>query len=206
VNCDGIARWYRWIEYAAFGGALMRRRLAFLSEVADARRALVVGEGDGRFLVKLVEQNRNAAIEYLDLSPRMLELARRRVGEAPVVYHQGDARTVPVPDATFDLIVTHFFLDCFDDTGAAEVVSRLASAATPNARWLISEFRQPTHGLPGMWASLWLAAMYRFFGITTGLRTRKLTNHRPLLEAQGFRLVREETAWVGLLGSELWQR
>jgi len=44
VNCDRIARWYRWIEYAGFGRALERRRKAFLTDIADARRGLTVLE------------------------------------------------------------------------------------------------------------------------------------------------------------------
>ncbi len=50
VNCDRIARWYRWIEYAGFGRALERRREAFLDDVSDARRVLALGDGDGRAL------------------------------------------------------------------------------------------------------------------------------------------------------------
>ena len=194
------------MEYAAFGRALMRRRLAFLTDVADARRALGVGEGDGRFLVRLVEQNRTASIDYLDASARMLALARSRVPGALVAFHHGDARSAPLAPAAFDLVVTHFFLDCFDDIGMREVIARLAAAADTQARWLVSEFRQPRGGWRGAWAGLWLTLLYRFFRISTGLRTSRLVDHRPLLEAQGFRLIREETAWLGLLASELWQR
>ena len=45
-----LARWYRWIEYAAFGRVLERRRFAFLPHIASARHMLILGEGDGRTL------------------------------------------------------------------------------------------------------------------------------------------------------------
>src|ERR1019366_5450931 len=54
VNCDRIAGCYRWLEYAGFGRALEHRREAFLSEVAEARRVLVLGDGDGRALAALL--------------------------------------------------------------------------------------------------------------------------------------------------------
>jgi SAM-dependent methyltransferase len=197
VNCDRIARWYRWFEYAGFGPALERRRQAFLSDVADARRVLALGDGDGRALVALLAAAPHACIDYIDLSARMLELARARAGTKRVSYRNEDARTAPLPAAEYDLIVTHFFLDGFDETDLEPLIARLASAVTSKARWLISEFR----------GNGWLVrALYFFFRVTTGLRTRRLVDHHPLLKRHGFRLVRHEDAWRGLLASELWIR
>jgi ubiquinone/menaquinone biosynthesis C-methylase UbiE len=206
LNCDPIAKWYRWFEYGAFGGALMRRRVAFLGDVADARRALVVGDGDGRFLVRLVEQNRTSSIDYLDLSARMLALARSRVPGSSVNFQQGNALTVTLPSSQFDLIVTNFFLDCFDLDDAQLVIQRLAGSAAPRARWLIAEFREPSSGWRSVWARVWLFVLYTFFRWTTGLQVRRLVDHRIFMEAAGFRLVREESVWFGLLASELWER
>jgi len=200
MNAGRIARLYRWIEYAAFGSALQRRRIAFLPEVADARRVLVLGDGDGRFLEKLVRQNPRACFDYVDLSARMLDLARGRAGTARVAYHQADALEIALPERGYDLIVTHFFLDCFDEAGAARLVERATHAACPRARWLVSEFRRTR------WSPPVLAALYLFFRITTGLKTRRLIDHHPLLARHGFQMVRAEAAWWGLLASELWAR
>jgi len=195
VNCDRIARSYRWIEYAGFGRALERRREAFLREVADARRVLALGDGDGRALVALLTAAPHACVDYIDVSPRMLELARARAGRQHVVYRNEDARTTRLPAAEYDLIVTHFFLDCFDKTDLEPLIARLSDAATPQARWLISEFR----------GNGWLVrALYLFFRLTTGLRTRRLVDHHPLLQRHGFHIVRRENAWRVLLASELW--
>jgi len=200
MNADRIARPYRWIEYATLGRALQQRRTAFLADVADACRVLVLGDGDGRFLEKLVEQNPLACIDYVDVSGRMLELARARAGTGRVTYHQADALEIALPERGYDLIVTHFFLDCFNEAGAARLVERAALAACPNARWLISEFRRT------WWSSPLLAGLYLFFRITTGLETRRLIDHHPLLARHGFRMVRTESAWLGLLASEVWAR
>jgi hypothetical protein len=93
------------------------------------------------------------------------------------------------------LIATHFFLDCFDQTNLELLIARLSHSATPRARWLISEFR----------GNGWLVrTLYLFFRLTTTLHTRRLVDHHPLLKRRGFRLVRQEDAWHGLLASELW--
>jgi SAM-dependent methyltransferase len=195
VNCDRIARWYRWIEYAGFGRTLERRRQAFLRDLSETRRVLALGDGDGRALAPLLAAAPYARVDYIDVSARMLELARARAGTTSVSYRNEDARTVQLPTAEYDLIVTHFFLDCFDETDLEPLIARLASAATPRARWLISEFR----------GNGWLVrALYVFFRIATGLHTRRLVDHHPLLKRHGFRLTRHEDAWRGLLASELW--
>ncbi len=195
MNCDRIARWYRWIEYAGFGRALERRRETFVRDVADARRVLALGDGDGRALAALLTAAPHACVDYIDVSARMLELAQARAGTEHVVYRNADARAVPLPSGEYDLIVTHFFLDCFDETDLEPLIARLASAATPGARWLISEFR----------GNGWLVrSLYLFFRIATGLHTRRLVDHHPLLKRHGFHLVRREDAWHGLLASELW--
>jgi ubiquinone/menaquinone biosynthesis C-methylase UbiE len=199
------------MEYGAFGGQLQRRRLRFLADVAGARRTIVLGEGDGRFLVQLVGQNRQAGtagwtIDYVDLSGRMLDLARSRAGTENVAYLLADARTLPLPEAGYDLIVTHFFLDCLEQAEASRLVERMAAAARPDARWLISEFRVPGSGWSAGPARWLVAFLYLFFRATTGLRTARLVDHHPLLARQGFRLKRSESAWFGLLASELWVR
>jgi ubiquinone/menaquinone biosynthesis C-methylase UbiE len=203
VNCNPIARWYRWLEYLGFGKALERRRNAFLKEIADARRALVLGEGDGRFLARLVPEmfeRPGASVDYVDLSSRMLALARARAGDQ-VRYILGDARSIALPSSEYDLIVTHFFLDCFDEHDAAVVIDRISAAAAPRARWVISEFRDAN-----WWSYGSVAALYLFFRIATGLKTRRLIDHRPMLQSHGFVLEKSETSRGGLLVSELWRR
>ncbi len=200
MNCDPIARWYRGLEYLGFGRALERSRLVFLSDVADARRILVLGDGDGRFLVKLVEQNSRASIDYVDVSGKMLELARQRAGNR-VQYFQADALTFPLPQAEYDLVVTHFFLDCFNPSDLAVLVHRISKSAQLESRWLISEFRQTA-----AWSRGLVRMLYLFFRATTGLRTTRLTDHHPLLTGCGFYVTKQQTARFGLLTSELWRR
>jgi len=98
MNADRIARLYRWLEYAIFGDTLQQRRTAFLTDIADARRVLVLGDGDGRFLEKLVEHNPKAHVDYVDLSGHMLKLARVRAGSERVTYHQANALEIALPE------------------------------------------------------------------------------------------------------------
>ena len=209
MNCDPLARWYRWLEYAGFGRALERRRTALLAAMTTARQVLVLGDGDGRFLSAFLRANRHAEVDAVDNSAAMLALARQGVSgtdTARVRFHHADAARWQPPAVSYDLIVTHFFLDCFTDRELRPLVARLATFAAPGARWAVSEFRQPAGGAAAWHARAWIAGLYAFFRIVTGLRARRLPDHAAALSAAGFRLDHETVARFGLLASELWRR
>ncbi len=208
MNCDPIARWYRWLEYAGMGRSLERRREEYLDEVATARRVLILGEGDGRFLRAFLEVNAAAVVDCVDASGRMLAIAEARVdGKSRVEFHHADARAwMPPTGARYDLVVSHFFLDCFTGDELAEMIPRFAGYATPDARWIVSEFRQPSNGWRGWRARVWIGGLYGLFGWATGLRVRRLPEYRSHLARAGFRLARETVANAGMLVSELWAR
>ncbi len=206
MNCDRLARWYAAIERVVFGRALDRARTAMLPEILDTRSALVLGDGDGRFLEALLQANPNLHAEYLDLSEGMLRQAQasQRAGTDRVTYRQGDALTAPLGE-NHDLVATHFLLDCFDADGIAQLAQRVRSVAQPEARWIITEFRVPS-GLLTIPACALIRVMYAFFRLATGLRVQRLTDHHPILCAAGFRLERQRSSLFGLLSSELWRR
>jgi ubiquinone/menaquinone biosynthesis C-methylase UbiE len=209
MNADRIASSYRWIEYAAFGRALENARFDFLPQAIHARRALILGEGDGRFLAKLVDLNRYASVEVLEKSERMIQLARARVPEAArarVEFRQVDALADLLPPGQFDLAVSHFFLDVLTPRDAETVIGKVDALLSPGATWLVSEFQQPPGGLQKLHARMWLAAMYKFFAIAAGLQTSQLPPYRESLKSRGFvETAHRERRW-GLIRSQVWRK
>ncbi len=205
MNIDRFARWYRWVEYAAFGRALERRRFVYLDRLANARRVLIPGEGDGRTLEQLIVLAPQTQIDVLELSGEMIKLARRRDGNsARVHFRQENALTAFWPDEYYDGLVTLFFLDCFNEDEARGLIHRLVSAMTPGAVWLVGEFAIPERGWRRWHATAWIWTMYRFFGAITGLRTRALPPFEALLTEAGLRKLEwSEERW-GLIRSEVW--
>jgi SAM-dependent methyltransferase len=201
MNCDRIAPHYWWIERLGMGRTLERRRGWFLPHLRDARRALVLGDGDGRFLHDLLQKNPLVRADYVDLSGRMLELARRKAGADRVAYREVDARTAEFAPAEYDLIATHFFFDCFTAEELDALIGRIAPAAKPGAQWVVSEFCAST--VP---SRLLVRALYLFFRFATGLRTRSLADHRPILRSHGFRLIDARPSSGNFVVSELWER
>ncbi|HTR37959.1 MAG TPA: hypothetical protein VMH80_18750 [Bryobacteraceae bacterium] len=102
--------------------------------------------------------------------------------------------------------MAHFFLDCFDGAGVAAIVAKVHALLDPGALWLVGEFQTPARGWRRLHAQLWLNTMYRFFGITTGLRTTTLPDYHALLTVSGFEELERRERRSGLIVSQLWRK
>lgn len=208
MNCDGIAIWYRWLEYATFGNALQARRTEYIHDLLHARRVLILGDGDGRFTAEFLKQNREAQVDSVDLSARMLRLASRRIAPRDrdrIRFHHADAITFDFQQ-TYDLIVTHFFLDCSSSEAVHSLSGRITQAVSEQALWLVSEFRIPAGRLKGKLAAFLIRSLYFAFRLLTGLQITRLPDYACALQQCGFRRKRYKLGAGGLLISELWQR
>jgi ubiquinone/menaquinone biosynthesis C-methylase UbiE len=201
---DRLARIYRSLEYGAFGRDLERARFCFLEKLRGCRTILVLGEGDGRCLKRLVRAAPNAHIDCLDLSPAMLARAEARLpaeSRARVTFRQADLLTATLPEKNYDAVVTLFFLDCFTSEQTADIVHRIAASLRPGARWLWADFALPSRGLARLRAQVWLTVLYAFFRWQTTLSARVLPPAEELITAAGFARETEQAFQWGLLRS-----
>jgi len=216
MNCNAIAPYYQTLEYASFGKHLEKARFAFFAEAVRARRALICGGGDGRFLARLLRGNPGVHADFVDLSSKMAELSERRVAAmgAPfrrrVNFHVEDVRQFTPPRASnggrYDLVVTNFFLDCFPAAQIDALVSRIASWTAPAAHWLLADFAQAPGFASALYTRAVVLTLYAAFRLTTGLRVTHLPPYLAALNHTGFAPIRQQHALFGLLHSSLWQR
>src|SRR4051812_35467225 len=149
-----------------FGHQLERARFADIHQLAGCRDILLFGDGDGRFLERLLAVAPAARIRSIDASPAMLRLAEARVPDhdrARVTFECADALTAPLPPASYDGVATIFFLDCFTDEQAAALIARTADALKPGAIWLFVDFAVPPHGLAHLFGRAVTSFLYAFF-------------------------------------------
>jgi ubiquinone/menaquinone biosynthesis C-methylase UbiE len=212
MNCDRLARSYRWMEYAVFGTALQRCRCCHLDRLQNPRSALVLGDGDGRFTACLADRYPDLQIDYLDISSKMIALARRRMERENAAalerihFHQCDARTATLSAERYDLIAAHFFFDFFSYADVERMISRISALAAPGAAWIVSDFELPSNRRPALWARLLLRTMYLFFRFTIGLENQRLSDWRAPLRAHGFVARGASRLWTGFIVSDLWIR
>ena len=205
-NFNRLARIYRWMEFFSFGPWLMRCRCAFLNECLTSRYALALGDGDGRFTARLLRENPAILIDAVDTSPAMLKAlsSRAKTHAARIRTFQSDARSWLPANLPYDLIITHFFLDCFSTDEVKALASTLGNAVSPGCLWIISEFAIPEDRFGRLVAQPVVWTLYRAFGWLTGLQVRTLSDHHFALLQAGFTLEKHRRLLSGLLISEVW--
>jgi hypothetical protein len=208
ANFDFIARPYRWLEYLTLGPTLQRCRTHFILVLLDRKNALVLGDGDGRFLAQLLSANTALHADAVDTSAAMIHLLKTRCETATptassrLETHHTDALTFN-STRSYDLVVTHFFLDCLTQSELEALIVRLAPHLQPEALWLISDFQIPAGALRPF-AKLYVRSLYLAFRLLTGLRTTRLPDHASALAGR-FTRIAQHRSFAGLLTTELWQ-
>ena len=138
MNFDRLAPHYHWLEIIFAGGLMQRCRTTYLTRTKFCRRALLVGEGTGRFLVELLRWHPQIRITCIEPCEGMIKQMRQRIireglDDSQINFQQVDVLKWTPPKEKFDLIVTNFFLDCFRAGQLLELVPlagmRLASLA-----------------------------------------------------------------------------
>lgn len=209
-NFDRVATPYRWLEYASFGPYLERCRTAQLRQLDGAGRALLLGDGDGRFLARLLASNPLVTADVVDSSHAMLRLLDWRIGRMGeqarrrIRLHHADALSW-TPAGRYDLVISHFFLDCFFPGQIEQLLDRLLPHLDPRSRWVISEFCILPNAPASYFSAGIVGLLYRAFGLLTGLAVRELPDYAAALRSRGLTLAREEVFLGGLLKSQLWR-
>ncbi len=210
MSFDLLAPHYRWMEFVLAGEKLQRCRTAYLNRVANHRDILLLGEGNGRFLHELIAVNPSARITCIDASVKMLRCAQARLArEHPAKNHiefiHLNILDWKPPQQQFDVIVSHFFLDCFTPNQLELIISRIAASAQPGAFWLIADFNVPTRGWEKWRARFILWSMYRYFRWVTKIPATHLVSPYPALQRNGLQLRESRLTEWKLLHSDLWQ-
>ncbi len=117
--------------------ARWKKRLVRMAGVRPGERALdlACGTGDIAFAVAA----NGARVVGLDITPRMLQLARRKPGVA--AFLAGDMTSLPFKPQTFDLVTTGYGLRNVPDLTAA--IDEIARVLRPGGRLLSLDFNRP---------------------------------------------------------------
>lgn len=208
------AYYYHWLETISFGRGLRTARLAHLDRLslrATVAHALLVGEGNGSFLVPFLRRYPEARVTVVDESAEMLAVAQSRVeaaglGSERVTYLLGDVRALHLAERSYDLIVTLFFFDNFKAEAVAALMASLSGLGTESAQWLLADFHLPESGWRAWRARLWLKLLYAFFGRFASVPAETLPDTEAALTAAGYVCTAHTRSCGALLYSALYQK
>jgi ubiquinone/menaquinone biosynthesis C-methylase UbiE len=153
-----------------------------------------------------MRENPLLTVEAIDSSGEMLKLLKDRVeglgAAGRLTLRCEDARNLTL-SGQYDLVATHFFLDCLSTEEIAALASRIRPYLAPNVVWVVSDFAIP-NGAAALPSRIVVSSLYAAFGILTGLKTRSLPQYGEALRSAGFVLAGRKEWLGGLLFSELW--
>ena len=150
--------------------------------VKPGQALLEVAVGTGLFFARLVAANPTGRNEGVELSPAMLSRAQARLDALGTDnYHlqSGDARQLPFPEASFDLLVNNYMLDLLPEEDFEPVLAGFARVLKPNGRLVLSTMAPG----PRWYHRAWGALADSFPALLTGCRPIAIGSHLP---AAGF--------------------
>ena len=116
-----------------------KQRLVELSGARAGRRLLDLACGTGD--IAFAAADRGAAAIGLDITPRMLQLAKRKPGAARVPFVVGDMAALPVADAAFQIVTTGYGLRNVPDLPRA--IAEISRVLAPGGTFCSLDFDRP---------------------------------------------------------------
>lgn len=207
---DNLARIYRFLESICFGTTLDESRIHFIaSPNNDPLKALVLGDGDGRFSRALLDARPNTTITSIDISQKMLDQATRLINSRhpnkknSYLAIQADALHYSFPQSKFDLAVLNFFLDCFNSHEANQILEAVTHSLKAKGELVFTDFSIPVKQPHRLLSQAIVGALYPAFRLSAGIQAKRLPqlNWPASLKKTG------QKQWLGgLIVSQLYQK
>lgn len=182
MNFDRVARYYDRLAFLVFGQSMINAQVIHFQKIKKSSRILIIGGGTGWILEHLPAYC--SFVTYVEPSNKMLEFARNRDVNFPVEFIQAPLEKVELL-SEFDVIITNFFFDLFDEVEGFEIAANLNNLMTEDGLWILTDFE--TSGK--WWQKSLIILMYLFFNKTTGLKTKELMDCGKILEDHGLKPV-----------------
>lgn len=140
-------------------------------------KVLEVGCGTGTNLELFAEAG--CEVSGVDLSPSMMDLARRKLGDRADL-RLGDAAEMPFPDCSFDLVLSFLTLHEMPPAVRAPVIKEIVRVAGTDGRALFIDYHPGPYRFPKGW-------FYRavILAIEFGAGWEHFQNHRDFLRRDG---------------------
>ena len=169
-----LAPFYDLLGTVVFFGALRRSQNYFLRDLGSPSKVLILGGGTGTYLIDLLKTNDIESVDYVDISPGMIEKAERKFvksgSKTKVSFHCGGADVIP--QKKYDLIITNYFLDCFTNENLKDLIPALYELLTPDGKWLFTDFHKDES--TGRIKRGLIRFLYGFFNQICNLGVKKL--------------------------------
>lgn len=190
-NYDKLAWIYDLLSRFVFFKAQVNAQVDLLPYIPANSNVLIAGGGTGWILESIAKIHPTGlSITYVELSKKMVALAKKKdCKNNKVLFVQKPMEDYILSDK-FDVIITAFFFDNFEEKNATAVFNQLNKSLKNNGTWLFTDFLlDTTNGK--RWQGLLLKMMYLFFKIVTKIEAVKLIPMEPIFKTANYQNVFE---------------
>lgn len=137
-NYDALAEWEQ--EFHA--------EAVQLADAQKGQRIMVVACGTGRGMVELAQAvGPTGRVDALDLSEAMIDHARSKSEKLGLNdrmhFKQGNARELPYPDETFDIVYNGYMFDLIPLDGFVPILKEMARVLKPGGKLVLLNMSKP---------------------------------------------------------------
>ncbi len=130
----------------------------------SGKRCLDVGTGTGEIAFHVARKaGENGRVVGIDLTPKMLDLARRKEAELDlpcgIEWVVGDALGLPYEDGSFDLVTSGYMLRNVTDIQKA--VSEMHRVLAPGGRVVVAELSKPDNSVIRFFYNIYMKRIKR---------------------------------------------
>lgn len=144
------------------------KKVIELAEIEDRKRILEVACGTGFVFEQIVHRNPNGENIGIDLSPDMLDKARKRLKKESDNFElkEGNALNLKFDDNAFDILINNFMVDLMPQEDFDRIAQEFRRVLKPKGVLVISTFSFGKKRVNRIW--LWVAK--HFPNLLTGCR------------------------------------
>ncbi len=194
---DGVAWFYD--VWAGLTETRARKRALEIADVQDGQSVLEVAVGTGAVFAELVRRNPDGKNIGIDLSPKMLAKAKRRLQMLPEGNHSLDiasAFALPVDSSSIDLLMNNYMFDLIAYEDMDKVLAEFRRVLKPAGRLVLVNMTIGERGSSGIYDYLYRLSP-KLMGGCRGVRLQ------DRLERNGFNVDSREYCRQMLFPSEV---
>lgn len=180
-NFDRIAFLYDRLAKLIFSSSIKNAQLVHLDVIPDKGKVLIIGGGTGWILNEIFKKKLDVHITYIELSQKMLHSSKRSVSKSKVSqvhFIHGDEESLKLLKSQFDVIITNFFLDVFQEKRLLKVMYDLKLLLNQDGFWINTDFVKHYDSGYNFWKRGLIKIMYIFFRILCNVEGSRLLNFK----------------------------
>lgn len=210
---DSLSNWYDKLLFIFSGKAIPESQTVLLDSLqthlssVSQKRVCVPGAGTGYFVEEISQRFPDWKIDYLDFSPGMISVARKRFTARKltnVSLIQANVKT-PLENGPYDVIFGNYILDLFTEDEVRAILRHWDAALDRSGFVYIADFSiDSDNPVVDRIRRFILKLLYLFFRITSNISGKSLANYDIILRDVGYKRIKVSHSFFGILRTAIY--